>query len=236
MPTTLAQIEGMAREILLEPVPNLWSSSHMQNIARNGCKDLWRSIVDLKQEHYLNINATDVFLPASTNRLSGLPSDIYKVYLIEPRDLTSTGAHSQIIFTPMDWNDDRFAGARAQSDIDPSSGGEIFFCVKDAGAPTGDGPNIETAPQVTAQVNLAFSYYPTLPDLNENSFVHIPGEDNALVAWTIAFARASERDDRSPDPSWMAVYSTEKQNILQGLGVRQVQAPQMVLGVFEAWW
>ena len=65
----------------------------------------------------------------------------------------------------------------------------------------------------------------------------IPGEsDNAVVAWTVAYARAKEREDRSPDPNWLAVYATEKQHLLQSLGLRQLQEPEFADAMFMSYW
>jgi hypothetical protein len=78
---------------------------------------------------------------------------------------------------------------------------------------------------------------PTLGDLTTNDFVPIPGEaDNALVAWTVAFAHAKEREDRAPDANWLSIFSTEKQHLLQSLGLRQYQEPQYVQAQFEDYW
>ena len=57
-----------------------------------------------------------------------------------------------------------------------------------------------------------------------------------MVAWTVAFARAKEREDLSPDPGWLAIYSTEKQHLLQSLGLRQYHEPSYVNAIFEEYW
>jgi hypothetical protein len=86
-------------------------------------------------------------------------------------------------------------------------------------------------------VSLRFVYVPTLATMTAASTVPIPGEaDNALIAWTVAYARAKERDDRSPDPGWLTVYATEKQHLLQSLGLRQLQEPEYVKAMFEEYW
>ena len=62
----------------------------------------------------------------------------------------------------------------------------------------------------------------------------IPGEsDQALVTWIIAYMRAKERDDRSPDPSWLAVYATEKNNLLASLTPRQEAEAEHVDSIFN---
>ncbi len=56
------------------------------------------------------------------------------------------------------------------------------------------------------------------------------------MAWTVAFARAKERDDRSPDPNWLAVYATEKSHLLESLGLRQYQEPTYVEAIYNNYW
>ena len=48
--------------------------------------------------------------------------------------------------------------------------------------------------------------------------------------------RAKEREDRSPDPSWLAIYANEKQMLLQSLGLRQYHEPQKVDDIFAEYW
>ena len=61
------------------------------------------------------------------------------------------------------------------------------------------------------------------------------GSDNALKAWTIAYANAKEgpQGARIPDAGWLAVYATEKQTILTRLTPRQEQEPDVVDGLFD---
>lgn len=235
MPTTLAQIETLARLRLVETTARFWTSAELIGIEAAGCRDLWRDIVDLKAEHYLKVNDTDVFLGASATELSGVPADIHKVYLIEPRDLTSSSANAGIIFKPLDFNHRTFQGARSRSATDPTND-TIYYAITGQGAPVG-APVIRCAPKVSSQLNVTLSYVPTLGELDSNSIVPVPGEaDNALVAWTVAFASAKEREDKSPDPNWLSVYATEKQHLLQSLGLRQLQEPTYAEAVFEEFW
>lgn len=212
-----------------------WSSSELVGIIGNGIRDLWRDIADLKQEHFLTIDTTNVSLAASTSTLTGVPSDVHKVYLIEPRNMTDTGSNQGLLFQPREYHDKYFQAARSSSAVDPSNA-VIYYAIHQQGAPVG-APTILVAPQVTGAVNLTFCYVPTLGTLTAGSTVPIPGEaDSALVAWTVAFARAKERDDRSPDEAWLAIYSTEKQHLLQSLGMRQYQDPDYVSATFEDCW
>lgn len=235
MASLLSDIETKARRRLIETTASFWSSAELVDIINDGIHDLWRSVVDLKAEHYLTVDNTNVSMAAATGTLTGVPADVHKVYLIEPRDTTVTGSNSGLIFRPLDYNHASFNAARASSNVDPANN-LIYYSITGAGAPTA-APTIYVAPKVTSAVLLSFVYVPTLAVLAAAGTVPIPGEsDNALVAWTVAFARAKEREDRSPDPAWLSIYSTEKANLLQSLGLRQLQEPVYVDAVFEQYW
>lgn len=233
MPSTLASIEQLVRQTpLIELSPNFWSSAELIALINLGIKDLWRDTVDLKQEHYLTINDTDVSLPANSWQLQGVPNDVHKVFLIEPSDMSENGPNHSLTFEPRPFNSDKFQSARATSAMDPGSG-VIYYAIHGQGGPV-NAPVIRIAPQVTAAVNVSFCYVPTLATLPASGMVPIPGEaDNALVAWTVAFARAKESESRAPDAAWLAIYATEKAHLLESLGLRQYQEPIYVDAMFE---
>lgn len=235
MPTTLGAIEILVRQRLIEPTPSFWTSAELIDIEAAGVRDLWRDIVDLKQEHYLTVNDTDVFLSANTDTLSGIPIDVHKIYMVEARNTSSNSVNVGLQFRPLDLNHTTFQAARGSDAVEPANN-TIYYAVTGQGAPV-NAPVIYVAPTVTSAVNLNFMYVPTLGQLTANSVVPIPGEaDNALIAWTVAFARAKEREDRSPDANWLSVYATEKQHLLQSLGLRQLQEPSYVDAIFEQYW
>lgn len=212
-----------------------WSSEELIGIITSGIKDLWRDVVDLKQEHYLTFDVTNVSLAASSSVLTGVPTDVHKVYMIEPLDLTESGANANLSFVPRDWNSIECQGARSRSPIDPNND-TIFYAVTGQGAPVG-APVIKVAPQVNSAVPIAFTYVPTLGTLTGASTVPIPGEaDNALVAWGVAFARAKETDDHTPDSAWLSIYATEKAHLLQSLGLRDYQENTVVEAMWEPYW
>ena len=98
-------------------------------------------------------------------------------------------------------------------------------------------PTIYVAPKLSAAVNLSMTYVPSLAVLTAISTNPVPGEsDNAVIAWTVAYARAKERDDRAPDAGWLAIYGSEKQNILVSLSPRQTQEPVVATAMFEELW
>lgn len=237
MATLLSSIRSQARTTLLETSASFWSEAELAAHIVNGIKDLWGAIADLHQEHYATDDATNVTLSASSNSLSGVPSDVFRVLLIEPRSLSSSDSGRAVRFVPRDYNSPEFENARAMSAQEASGGLVIYYAVWGAGAPVG-APTIKVAPQISTAMNLRLVYIPTLADSLFNDFDTdnnpVPGEsDMALIAYCIAFARAKERDDRSPDPNWLAVYATEKQNILTRLTPRQEQEPEYVTGMFE---
>lgn len=240
MATQISTIESLARLRMVAATggsnpDTFWSSQEFTDIIIAGIKDLWRPIVDLKAEHFSTLNTTDVSQPANATQLQGVPADVWKIINIEPKDVSPNSATQGLIYKPLDYWHRFFRSARAQDPIDPTDS-IIYYDIAGAGAPIA-APTIYVAPQVNSAIALAFMYVPTLPQMNTNSFIPIPGEaDNALVSWAVAFARAKERDDRSPDPAWLEVYSTEKQNLLESLGLRQYQEPLFTDAVFEEYW
>lgn len=234
MPSTVSTIETLARRKLQEISASFWTSAELVDDIAAGIRDLWRDIVDLKQEHYL-YKYTDAYLAAGSSQLSNVPVDVHKVYLIEAQDLTMNSTNVGLVFRPQEYNSDLFQQSRGREDIDPSND-TIYYAITGQGAPVG-APTIEVAPQVTSRVSLNFVYVPVLGTIVSSTPIPIPGEaDNALMAWTVAFARSKEREDRSPDPNWLAIYSTEKTHLLQSLGLRQYQEPTYVDAMFNSYW
>lgn len=235
MPTLLSAIETQSRRHLTETTANFWTSAELIDHEINGVKDLWRSIVDLKGEHFFTRDITNVTLAADTATLSGLPTDVHKILLIEPLDVSENSANTGLIFVPRDYNHRDFQSARTRADIEPKND-VIYYAITQAGGPVG-ALTIYVAPEVTSAVSLKFIYVPVLGSLTSASNNPIPGEaDNAVVAWTVAYARAKEREDRSPDPGWLAIYATEKQHLLQALGLRQYQENAFVEAMWQEYW
>lgn len=235
MATTLSQIEAKARLRLIEASPRFWTSAELIDIIAAGCRDLWRDVVELKAEHYLEINNTDVYLDTEAVELSGVPSNLHKIYLIEPRDTTTSSTNPGISFEPLDYNHLDFRAARSRSATDASNVC-LYYAIIGQGAPVG-APRIMVAPKLAGRLNVTLTYVPTLGPLTAESNVPIPGEaDNALIAWTVAFARAKESEDRSPDANWLSVYATEKAHLLAALDTRQLQEPEFVEALFQEYW
>ena len=233
--TQISDIIPIVRNRLIEPQPKFWSDAELTEIAVKGVRDLWRDIADLKQEHFVITNTTDVTFPANATELAGVPNDVHKVYNIEPVNMTVNGVNIGLMFSPLAYTDNRFQEARTELAISPQND-VIYYAIHNAGAPISP-PRIFCAPQVTSAVALAFTYVPTLGPLTGSDPNPIPGEsDNAIIAWTVAFARAKEREDRAPDPGWLTIYATEKQHLLQSLGVRQYQEAVFAKAMYEEYW
>ena len=239
MATLLSALETQARRHLVETTASYWSSAELIDIANNGITDLWGAILDLYQEHYLTVDITNVTYTAEAEVLANVPTDVFRVFSIEPKDTTSGGTYNKLQFVPRDYNSPDFVAARAASSIDPANGGVVYYAISGAGAPVG-APTIRIAPKMSsalAAATLRLTYNPTIAAKIAGDDNPIPGgSDNALIAWMVAYARAKEREDRSPDANWLAVYATEKQNILTRLTPRQTQEPEYVEPLFYNLW
>lgn len=239
MATLLSAIETQARRHLVETTASFWSSAELIDIANNGITDMWGAILDLYQEHYLTVDITNVTYTAEAEVLANVPTDVFRVFSIEPKDTTSSGTYRNLHFIPRDYNSPDFVAARSASSINPSNGGIVYYALSGAGAPVG-APTVRIAPKMSAALaaaSLRFTYNPTIAAKVAADDNPIPGgSDNALIAWVVAYARAKEREDRSPDSNWLAVYATEKQNILTRLTPRQTQEPEYVEPLFFNLW
>lgn len=212
-----------------------WTSDEIVGYLNRGIKDMWGAVIDLNQEHFQTVVET-VTLAAEATQLASVPTDCFRVLLIEPADTTTGGTHPYIVFRPKDYNSHEFINARAQVSLDPSSGLIIYYTLTQAGAPIG-APTILTGPKVSSALTLRMAYVPTAPTKTSAQANPIPGEsDNALIAWGVAYARAKERQDRAPDPNWLTIYATEKTNVLVRLTPRQTQEPEVVDSFFGGQW
>lgn len=239
MATLLGTIRTRVRRQLNETTASYWSEAELLDHLVAGMMDMWGAVVDLHQEHYITVDATNVSLAADTATITGVPTDTFRVLLIEPRDTSSSASGRNVLFVPRDYNSPEMIAARSLDDQDPTGSVTVYYAITGKGAPF-SAPTIYVAPQLTSALNLRFVYIPTFaaseyndPDTDNNP---IPGEsDNALFAYCMAFALAKEREDKLPDPGWIAVYATEKQNILTRLTPRQEQEPEYVSGFLEGY-
>lgn len=233
MATTITTIATRARIHLIETSASFWTDAELVTHAILGIEDLWKAVIDTYQDYFLTVDETNVSLAANGTSLTGVPSDVFRVKSIEPRTLSSSA--TQVVFRPLDFTHAHFIQARAESATDPS-GRVIYYDVISTGSPAGT-PTIRVAPTVNAELLLRLVYIPTLAAMTGASNNPIPGHsDNAVMAWVIAYARAKEREDRAPDPEWLAIYATEKQHILTAITPRQEDEPDFVEGLFEPYW
>jgi hypothetical protein len=239
MATLLSAIETQARRHLNESTASFWSSAELIDIVNQGITDMWGAILDLYQEHYLTVDTTNVTYTAEAEVLANVPTDVFRVFLIEPKDTTTSGTLRNLQFVPRDYNSPEFIAARSLTAQDSTQPTVVYYAISGAGAPTG-APTVHIAPKLTTAIAagaLRFVYNPTLAAKTSGSDNPIPGgSDNALIAWMVAFARAKEREDKSPDPNWLATYANEKRNILTRLTPRQSQEPKFVEPLFGSLW
>lgn len=232
--TLISTIITDARVHLKETTARYWTDAELLAHFKKGVNDLWGAIVDLNQSHYQTTDITNVSLTANSETLTGIPSDCFRVVLIEPRSLSSASSGSSVMFWPRNAHSAAARNARQLSAQDPTVGLDIFYEVEGPGAPVGT-PVVRVAPQISGTLLLRLIYIaaPGSAALTTASNNPIPGEsDNAMMAWMIAHARAKEREDRSPDPNWLALYGTEKQSLLVRMAPRQQQEPEVVDDLF----
>lgn len=233
--TTISTILTGVRNQLVEPTARFWTDAELTEIMRLGAVDLWGAILDLHKDHYFKVDESNAVIRANASSISGVPEDCFRVLLLEPRDTSATALARQLIFTPRPFNHPDFAMARTLTAQNPGSltSRQIFFAITGVGAPK-EAPVIRIAPMLDADVPVRIAYNPTLAwDGTTNP---VPGDsDNALKAWTVAYARAKETDGRTPDPSWLAVYAADKQRLLTRLTPRQEQDPEIVEDMFQGY-
>jgi hypothetical protein len=238
MATLISDLITRARLDLLDPAsvtPNFWSSAELLQHATDGCFDLWKAIIDLYKDHIVTMDESNVTLPADTSLLSGIPVDVFRVVNLQPRIVGPSSTNPGLVFKPAELTSPQFVQAKAMRAVAPRYA-VLYYAIINAGAPVG-APSITVAPQVTSAVNLALWYNPVLAARTTTGGVTppatdynpIPGEsDKAVEAYMVAFARAREREDRSPDPEWLSIYATEKRNLLTVLTPRSIQEPEVV--------
>lgn len=229
MATTLQTLITRVRQRLLEPTARFWSDDELLAIASDGIRDLWKAVKSVNLNYVATLTQS-VSLGPHTDSLSGVPDDVTVILGIEP---VNPHQHHELFFRPLSYFDPRFQAARAMDAVDPRHR-TIWYDIFGQGAPIA-APTIRIAPQVTSSVSLQLGYVPTIGALTTASINPMPGEtDNAVVAWTVAYARAKEREDRSPDPEWLAVYATDKANLVTSvLPPRQEDELPVVDGLFE---
>jgi hypothetical protein len=244
--TAFSSLIAQARLILAEPVANFWSDAELLGYAQGAVTDLWRRIIDTYEDYFVTIDDTNVSLALNTAQFTGVPADCHRVVTIEPRTIGSQSSNRGLIFKNKRYNDPAFIQARAADPVNPSST-IVYYALMQQGAPVA-APIILCAPQVTATVLCRLVYNQILARITNTGggsppatdFNPIPGDaDTAIIAWMVAYARGKEADaaQRSPDPEWLAVYSTEKNNLINQLDQqRSTQDQEVADALFEDAW
>lgn len=228
-------VTAARRNFLLEPAEvtdGYWTDQELLAHAVNGIKDLQKKIIDLYADHFVTLDTTNLSAVANTQALSGVPSDLLRVKTIQPRVLGPMATNRGLIFKYRQLTHPDFVQSEAMPAVDPNNR-VIYYAVINAGAPVA-APSILIAPTLSAAVPLTLKYVPTIGTLTLADNNPIPGEsDRAIEAYIAAFARAKEREDRSPDTEALSIYATEARSLLIALTPRSEQEPEYVVGMFE---
>lgn len=229
MATTLTTIVTNVRTNLQESTAKLWTDAEIIVHLNAAIKDLWRALNSRYQDFFF-ATTTAVTYTASAETLSSVPAGVSTILGLELADPT---LYPSLVFVYKNYNSIEFQSARAMEDQDPDAMGRVYFCATGAGAPTG-APTIYLAPQLTAALTLRLSYVPVVATLVAANDNPIPGEsDRALECYATAYARAKIRDNSAPDPEWLALYATEKVNILDAVAPRQEVTEAVAESIFE---
>ena len=234
MATLLSALETQVRVNLNAPAATdlFWTSAEMIFWLNQGAKDLWKAIKDVYQKHHYTIDITSVSLAASATALSGVPADVADIYYIRPR---VPADYPNLRFIKGDYGSLEFGGQLQVSPLDAGQSGVILYDLIGAGGPVA-APVIKVAPSVNGTILLELGYVPTIGNQTAAQNNPIPGEaDAALIAYATAWARAKERPDKQPDPGWISIYGTEKDNLVVSLTPRSLQDPEYAEGMFEGW-
>lgn len=219
---------------LLETTASFWSDAELI-VHINAClRDLWRAMSDDQQDYFFTVTPDSgvgsVTMEANTGTLTGVPAGVAKVLGIEP---VSQSTYPNMNFFPKRFTHPDMIAARNIPADDPGSVGKVFYAVTGAGGPIA-APTIYIGPKVTSQVYVRLVYVPILSVVSSSDANPIPGEsDDGIIAYTIAHALSKEREDRTPDPNWLAKYATEKTNILTFATPRQDDEPDVAEGVHD---
>jgi hypothetical protein len=211
-----------------------WTDQEIVDHFNNGAQILWRAIVDLYDHHFTVVDDGNFFIEAEAGYVYGVPETVHRVTTLEPRVLGEDNPNRSLVFSPADWNSDKFTVARARGPIAPNNA-VVYYTLMSAGAPVGP-PVIRIAPRLREGMLLSCTYVSTLSPiaLSASARNPIPGaSDQALINYAVAQCRAKDNDQQIPDATWMALFATERTDLLAKLDKRQDQQPDVVEGMFE---
>lgn len=235
MATLLSTIIANARQTLLEPAEvtnGQWTDAYLTAIANHAMKDLWKGIIDLYHDHFITTDITNMSIAADAEVITGVPADLFRIRMIQPRTLGPSSSNQGLIFKPRTIVHPDFVQASAYRAAPPREM-VVYYAVVNAGAPVA-APAIQIAPKLSSAVLLTVKYIPVLAAVGLAAANPIPGEsDKAIEEYVIAFALTKDREDKSPDPEHISIYATEKRNLLVALAPRSDQEPEFVAGLWE---
>lgn len=237
MSTTMGALVTRVRTNLLEPADRpgrkLWSDDDILAELNDGMWDLQKAIDALYQDYYFTTNSTDVTIVANATTVQGVPGDVMIVRGLEPR-VPASYPFLEFQFKP--YTSPAFMQARSLPAQDPTQLSIMLAAITGAAGPVGP-PTIHIAPSPTSAVPLRLTYIPNLPAKTAEQANPIPGQsDKALICYATAYCRAKITEGNAPDPDWLALYATEKQNLIVALAPRQEQDDQVAEGLFEDLW
>jgi hypothetical protein len=210
----------------------IWTDRELVEHANNGIRQLWRSVKNLKRQHFFTQDITNVSYETSSTSLTGVPSDVDVVHMIRPRSLTTFPG---TMFVPRDIGSSDWERALQLSAQDPISSW-FYYAITGAGGPVG-APTILVVPTTSTAIPLEFVYLPTLGTYAITDTHPIPGEsDDAIEYYIVAHALAKTRQDRDPSPAYLQLYEKDKDELLVSLTDRQDQEPRYVDAVFQDDW
>lgn len=233
MATTFTTLLGRVRINLLETTARFWSDAEIIVQLNNGMFDLQKALNALYQDYFLTVDVTNCSIAANASVVTGVPADVMVVRGIEPR-VASNFPDLEFVFKP--YNSPAFVQARAMVAQDPTQLAVILVAITGSAGPVAAG-TIHVAPAPTTAIPLRLSYIPSIAAKVAADNNPIPGEsDKALECYATAYCLAKIREEKTPDPDWLALYATEKQNLLVALAPRQEQDDQVAEALFEDLW
>jgi len=234
MATTFTTLLGRVRTNLVSSGSSdtFYTDAMILAELNDGMWDLQKAINALYQDYYFTTTPSAVSIAANGTTISGWPTDVMVVRGLEPA-VPASYPFLEFVFKP--YTSPEFMAARRLTAQDPTQLSRMLVAITGAAGPVAAG-TVYVAPAPTTALSLRLTYIPTIAPKIAANDNPIPGQsDKALIAYATAYVRSRIRDDQSPDPSWLSLYATEKQNLLVALAPRQEQDDQVAEGLFEGW-
>lgn len=231
MATTFTTLISRVRTNLVSSASDtFWTDAMIMAELNDGMWDLQKAINALYQDYYFTTTPSTVTIAANGTTLTGWPADVMVVRGLEPATPASY-PFLEFVFKP--YTSPEFMAARRLSAQDPTQIARMLVAITGAAGPVAAG-TVYVAPAPSVAMTLRLTYIPTIAAKVAADNNPIPGQsDKALIAYATAYLRARIREDQGPDPDWLSIYATEKQNLMVALAPRQEQDDQVAEGLFE---